>query len=599
MRVKLKKSQIKEFIRQAIREVISEDMDDKYVSIGYGRYKLKGKEKDKDSPTFKKDDKGKYVPMGDDVGGPAYPNVPKKKSKKTKISADPFAKDDVGGPAHPNVPKKEKPTDEPEDDLAPGEESYNKIGKFMSDHKGDIPDEYAEELSQIRKDLMNAGGDEEIDDLENKAEELMNDIEKRGMAGEFDKKTMKAATDANKKMEIDVLNKQADKGDGAQIDTEYGTVTWTSGDPDEDTFFATNEDGEEIEVDYNDIVRFANDKDGSIYDNLTGGGDEEEDMDDWMSQMDKVDTAAKDAGWKDAEDVFKFGMSDDIADVIDSDDIWGSLPKDLHHPINTYLDTLRDNEQGMRDDDDDVLDNARNQLLGMVQDPENWGKKNESIKETKMRRFTVKEVRMWMKKLEENRYKKVYNSDARRVSWMVNHVGESVENMPKSMRKKWSKAQYGRERYLAKEFLKSKAEQLKEMVNEIKLRKVIRKTIISTLLSEKKNKGLWANIHAKRKRGEKPAKKGDKNYPKTLDIEEKAIHHMDMRMLYVPKKDFKNAVKLLRLNIKHGNVEVEKKPSSKVKGHYRLITTKKMFDDVVSHLAMKKIGVKTISKGKM
>ena len=31
-------------------------------------------------------------------------------------------------------------------------------------------------------------------------------------------------------------------------------------------------------------------------------------------------------------------------------------------------------------------------------------------------------------------------------------------------------------------------------------------------------KGLWANIHAKRKRGESPAKPGDKGYPKTLDI---------------------------------------------------------------------------------
>lgn len=29
--------------------------------------------------------------------------------------------------------------------------------------------------------------------------------------------------------------------------------------------------------------------------------------------------------------------------------------------------------------------------------------------------------------------------------------------------------------------------------------------------SEKR--GLWANIHAKRKRGEAPAKKGDKDYP--------------------------------------------------------------------------------------
>ena len=37
---------------------------------------------------------------------------------------------------------------------------------------------------------------------------------------------------------------------------------------------------------------------------------------------------------------------------------------------------------------------------------------------------------------------------------------------------------------------------------------------------DEESKGLWANIHAKRKRGEKPAKPGDKAYPKTLDIDE-------------------------------------------------------------------------------
>ena len=42
-------------------------------------------------------------------------------------------------------------------------------------------------------------------------------------------------------------------------------------------------------------------------------------------------------------------------------------------------------------------------------------------------------------------------------------------------------------------------------------------------LDEKKNlPGLWANIHAKRKRGESPAKPGDKDYPKTLNIESAA-----------------------------------------------------------------------------
>ena len=97
-------------------------------------------------------------------------------------------------------------------------------------------------------------------------------------------------------------------------------------------------------------------------------------------------------------------------------------------------------------------------------------RKQGKIKESKKRRYTVKEVRMWMKKLEENRYKKVYNSDCRRVAWMTNNMKENVANMPKSMRKKWTKAQYGRERYLAKEFVKSKkAEQ--------KLRESIRKII--------------------------------------------------------------------------------------------------------------------------
>ena len=91
------------------------------------------------------------------------------------------------------------------------------------------------------------------------------------------------------------------------------------------------------------------------------------------------------------------------------------------------------------------------------------------VREFKQRRYTIKEVRMWMKKLEENRYKKVYNSDCRRVAWMVNHIGENLENMPTSMRKKWTKAQYGRERYLANEFIKSKkAEQkLRESIRNI------------------------------------------------------------------------------------------------------------------------------------
>ena len=42
-------------------------------------------------------------------------------------------------------------------------------------------------------------------------------------------------------------------------------------------------------------------------------------------------------------------------------------------------------------------------------------------------------------------------------------------------------------------------------------------------LKEGGKPGLWANIHAKRKRGEPPAKPGDEDYPETLDIDEEYI----------------------------------------------------------------------------
>ena len=101
------------------------------------------------------------------------------------------------------------------------------------------------------------------------------------------------------------------------------------------------------------------------------------------------------------------------------------------------------------------LDAEAQEMMDDIEQKAMDGEFDESIQESKKRRFTVKEVRMGMKKLEENRYKKVYNSDARRVAWMVNNEGVELSEMPKSMSKKWTKAQYGRERYLATEFLKS------------------------------------------------------------------------------------------------------------------------------------------------
>jgi hypothetical protein len=48
-------------------------------------------------------------------------------------------------------------------------------------------------------------------------------------------------------------------------------------------------------------------------------------------------------------------------------------------------------------------------------------------------------------------------------------------------------------------------------------------TIIKTekLSEDEKKKGLWANIHARRKKGLRPKRPGEEGYPKTLDIESK------------------------------------------------------------------------------
>jgi hypothetical protein len=60
---------------------------------------------------------------------------------------------------------------------------------------------------------------------------------------------------------------------------------------------------------------------------------------------------------------------------------------------------------------------------------------------------------------------------------------------------------------------------------------------------EGKNKGLWHNIHKKRKRGEKPAKKGDKNYPKTLNIEGKLNEGSDTFVNILSKFGFKKGAR--------------------------------------------------------
>jgi len=183
------------------------------------------------------------------------------------------------------------------------------------------------------------------------------------------------------------------------------------------------------------------------------------------------------------------------------------------------------------------------------------------VKESKVKRFTVKEVRMWMKKLEENRYKKVYNADARRVSWMANNEGVELSEMPKSMSKKWTKAQYGRERYLATEFVKSKSEQ----VNEGKLRKVIRE-----ILKEQLNLNEYVGAG-------------------------KPIPSNKAKHLFVPENQMIRFSRVYKKLIQKGFVYIgdQSKEKKKINKHYTVTIDKKMYNDVLDSLMSKSFKIKT------
>ena len=87
------------------------------------------------------------------------------------------------------------------------------------------------------------------------------------------------------------------------------------------------------------------------------------------------------------------------------------------------------------------------------------------------KRVTVKEVKRWMKSLDENKWRKTYNVDARRVAHFAN-FGESVE-LPKSLQKRTKNANYDREFNMANRFLES----LNKKMNEHSFRQMIRNYI--------------------------------------------------------------------------------------------------------------------------
>ena len=368
--MRITKSRLKEIIRQAMDEINFKDQAafKKYNAKHKMRKSTKVRIGGKDTTAGKADSMSKG-----DVGGPAHANVPKKKdvsqqmtdkekkkniSKKDKDSLGKLSKM-MGKEKH-----KKKPTGYMDKDG-----NYHHIGgdKLTSLKKGTADDTKAKykKVEQNRTDAI-----ETIKDRD------PNDMTEEDMQSFHDK--VKSYADWMGHDEYDEVEEMQELIDDGDYETAF-EVAEELLDPDR----KEKEMGKNLaQMDYED-----EDSPESYYDDEEDDSDTEADMmkasDDANLKMQKdvTDSAAKDLGWKDAEDLVMFGETGDISDLFDHDDIWEDLPEDLHHPINTYLDRLRDNEQGMRSDDDDLLDNDRKQLLGILQDPKGWGKKNESVRE--------------------------------------------------------------------------------------------------------------------------------------------------------------------------------------------------------------------------
>ena len=108
-----------------------------YTHIGYGKYKEKGKEKDSNAPTFKKDDSGKFVPISAHASAAKDAGV-NKDAPKVNIFDKPKEE-----------PKKDEPKSEPKK-LRQGNPQVNKAVKAKADKLGITPEKLGKEEYQTK-----------------------------------------------------------------------------------------------------------------------------------------------------------------------------------------------------------------------------------------------------------------------------------------------------------------------------------------------------------------------------------------------------------------------------------------------------------------
>ena len=83
-------------------------------------------------------------------------------------------------------------------------------------------------------------------------------------------------------------------------------------------------------------------------------------------------------------------------------------------------------------------------------------------------KYSLKEIQKWLRGLEENKYRKRYKIDAKRICYFANNGVDST--LPASISKKNENAAYKRDRYLSKKFVKHiNGDKLDNRITHLKL----------------------------------------------------------------------------------------------------------------------------------
>ena len=90
-------------------------------------------------------------------------------------------------------------------------------------------------------------------------------------------------------------------------------------------------------------------------------------------------------------------------------------------------------------------------------------------------KFKLKEIQKWLRGLEENKWRRRYKVDAKRITHYAN-LGEDTD-LPLSLQRKSEGASYGREKSLARQFKKWVREQQRQVNEQYKLKSLIRKIV--------------------------------------------------------------------------------------------------------------------------